>query len=413
MFHFRYSMPEWARRRLALAAGVALLACAFGALEPGSAAALGEQCSGANIVGKGAFLQSSAQSIWAGSSEEGFNGSTDSRACSGKQGSGGQPKVSYTALGSGYGLNAWGAFDSVFHDKGAKFIATEEPPAGPVEAEGTDLNRITHAIDSKVAVVPVTQTAIAIVAHPPALPAHAACTVSQISASELESAFSGRLTNWRQLKNVSDPKAGGDCDQAITRIVREEDSGTTYQLKHYLAQVDPEPLQCTGKSPKTWAQLQPSSGGEESPNRSWPRKADCQKGEGPVTVAATSGEGASGPLGFVAENPGTITYGGLPEAEAIAPSRIVDVNNGVEAASPSTKGKDANCGAAKYELPSGWESGVNVDWSGVYGSDPNIGKVECGRLSDLHPDLDPGRHQFLPRLRRERRRRRSGTTSTT
>jgi len=353
-----------------------LSVCTLGAVGVGSASAIGEQCSGASVTGKGAYLQSQIQGIWTDSSEEGFNGSGNPQACSGKQGSGGTPKVSYTAIGSGHGLNAWGAFDGVFHDKAARFIGTAEPPAGPAKEEGTQLNRMNAAIGSDVAVVPLTQTAIAIVANPPALPGHSPCVVGEVTAVEIESVFSGQLTNWRELADASDPEAGGDCDQAMTRVVREEDSGMTYQFKHYLDQVEGEPLECTGKSPQTWEQLQPSTGGEESPNRRWPRKADCQEGEGPVTVATTIEAGPWSPLKFVLFNPGTITYGGLPEVEGIAPKLILAVDNGIEAASPSTKENDANCAAAKYPLPEGFESGVNIDWSQVYGSNPTIGKFE-------------------------------------
>ncbi len=366
------------RRLLALAMTLAVTVCCVGVFAAGGAAALGEQCSGSNVTGKGSYLQSPIQGgVWAGSSEEGFNGDSNPNACSGKQGSGGTPKVTYIATGSGQGLNAWGAFDGVFHDKTARFIGTTEPPAGHAKEEGTQLNRMTSAIGSDVAVIPVTQTAIAIVANPPALPAHEACSVSEISAAEIGGVFSGRVTNWRQLEAASNRKAGGDCDQAITRIVREEDSGTTYQFKHYLDQVKPEALECTGKSPRTWDQLQASTGGEESPNRDWPRQADCQKGEGPVTTVATVGEGSFSPPKFVSVSPGTITYAGLPEARNVAAELILEVDNGVEAANPSTKENDANCAAAKYTLPEGAESGVNVDWSQVYGSDPEIGKVEA------------------------------------
>jgi len=360
-----------------LTSGLAASAFALVALWTGSAFALGEQCSGANVTGKGSHLQSNIQGgVWAGESEEGFNGDSHANACSGEQGSGGTPKVTYIATGSGQGLNAWGAYDGVFHDKTAKFIGTDEPPAGHAKEEGTQMSRIVNAIGSDVAVIPVTQTAIAIVANPPALPLHTPCSVSEISAAEIEGVFSGQLRNWRQLEAASNGKAGGDCDQAITRVVREEDSGTTYQFKHYLNQVKAEPVQCTGKSPRTWAQLQPSTGGEESPNRDWPRQASCQKGEGPMTTVATVGEGPTSAPKFVSANPGTITYAGLPEARNVAPEFILDVDNGIEAASPSTKENDANCGAAKYELPEGWESGVNVDWSQVYGSNPEIGKLE-------------------------------------
>jgi ABC-type phosphate transport system substrate-binding protein len=361
------------RRLLALAMTLALSTGGLGALAPGGAVALGEQCSGANAGGVGGFLQQGATFVW----KEDFNSDSHPLACNGSQGSGGAPNIFYSPQSSGGALNAWGAFDGVFHDKTAKFLAPDEPPAGPVKEEGTQLNRMTNAIGSDVAVIPVTQTAIAIVANPPSLPAHPPCVVSRITGAEVEGVFSGQLTNWRQLKAASNRKAGGDCDQAMTRVVREEDSGTTYQLKHYLDQVNSAPLECTGESPQTWSQLQPSAGGEASPNRNWPRSADCQEGEGPVTVVATSGEGAFLPLFFVAEHPGTITYSGLPEAEFAAPELILDVHNSVKAASPSTQENDANCAAATYELPSAWETGVNVDWSQVYGSNPKIGEVKA------------------------------------
>jgi ABC-type phosphate transport system substrate-binding protein len=337
----------------------------------GTAFGLGEQCSGENITGQGAFLQARAQSIWTLSETYGFNSSSHTLACNGSQGSGGKPKVSFTPFGSGFVLHGWGADDGIFHSKGAKFIATDEPPAGPVGEVGTQLNYMKKAIGSDVVVAPIAQTAIAIAANPPALPAHPGCSVEYVTAADLEKVFAGRLTNWRQLSTASDPKAGGDCDQAITRVVREETSGVTYQFKHYLHQVNPEPLECTGASKKTWAQLQ-SSREPAQANLVWPRKADCQKGEGPVTVAATVGEGSVGPLSFVKANPGTITYGDLPTAEEAAPKQIVPVHNGLEPVAPAAGENEANCSAAKYTLPSEWAAGVNVDWSQVYGSDPKV-----------------------------------------
>jgi len=200
--------------------------------------------------------------------------------------------------------------------------------------------------------------------------------VLRISPSQLEGVFSGRIKNWRRLSAASDHRAGGDCDQAITRIVRDESAGTTYQLKHYLSSVEPAPLACTGKSKRTWAQLQAPFGGETPPNAEWPSNADCQAGEGPVTtVAGPHSEGEFGPLQYVAEAPGTITYGSLPEARQWAPEQIVDVYNGVHYADPEIGKGEANCAAAKYTLPPEAAGGVDVDWSQVYGSNPKIGKV--------------------------------------
>jgi ABC-type phosphate transport system substrate-binding protein len=372
MMRFTITRPERGLCRLAaLAATACLMWVLGGTLEAESAAALGKQCSGASIAGQGAYLQSPAQSIWTGT---GFN-SSNALACNGSQGAKGHPKVSFTPLGSGVVLHGWGADDGIFHSKGkgGAFIASDEPPAGPVGETGTALNYMKKALGSDIVVAPVVQTAIAIAAHPPSLPAHTACSVEYITAADLEGVFAGSITNWRQLSTASDSEAGGNCDQAITRVVRSEASGVTYQFKHYLDQVNPEPLPCTGESPKDWAQLQSSREPAEL-NLIWPRKADCQEGEGPVTVVAAPGEGSAGPLSFVKSNPGTITYADLPTAKEVASEQIIGVHNGSEPVSPSASESEANCSGASYTLPGEWSSGVNVDWSQVYGSDPEIGK---------------------------------------
>jgi ABC-type phosphate transport system substrate-binding protein len=368
------------RRLSAYAACAALIAIACGAMNVTSAAALGEQCSGTKATGLGAFLQARAQTVWDSGGKVGFNSSSDPLACSGSQGSGGTPGVSFVSAGSPAALRAWGAEDGVMHEKEfgfpVRFLASDIAPAGPVGEAGTMLAKMKVALESDVAVVPVTQTAVAIAAHPPALPAHAPCTVPRITANQLQRVFSGEIANWRQIATASDPSLGGDCDQAITRIVRDESAGTSYQLKHFLDQVNPSPLPCTGKEKRTWAELQAPFGGESPPNVEWPSNAGCLAGEGHVTTVSGSGaEGEFGPLHYVAEAAGTITYGSLPEARLWAPKQIINVNNGVKYSSPETGEGAANCGAAKYTRPAGWESGVDVDWSQVYGSDPLIGKV--------------------------------------
>jgi len=367
------------RRGTSIACAV-FLVFAFGALHAAGASAIGEQCSGSKARGLGAFLQTRAQERWVSTDELGFNGSSSPLACSGSQGSGGTPQVSYVPLSSAAALRHWGAEDGGLHTAGlgflANFIGTDIAPSGPVGEEGTMLSNMKAALGSDVVVVPVTQTAIAIAAHPPALPAHPVCIVPRITAAQLQKVFSGEVKNWRQLGAASDSTLGGDCDQAITRIVRDESAGTTYQFKHYLNSVNSSGLPCTGKSQRTWAQLQAPFGGESPPNIEWPRNADCQEGEGPVTtVAGPIAEGELGPLSFVAENPGTITYGSLPEAQQWAPKQIINVYNGVKFAGPENGEGGASCGAAKYARPVGWEGGVNLDWSQVYGSDPSIGEV--------------------------------------
>jgi len=369
-----------AQRRGAMFACVLALLAALGAVLAPGASALGEQCSGSNVKGLGAFLQTQAHERWSSEGEQGFNGSPSILACSGSQGSGGTPEASYVPVGSPAALHAWGADDGVFHagEFGGPyhFLGTDIAPSGPVGEEKTMLANMKAALGSDVAVLPVAQTAIAIAAHPPRMPAHPACTVPKLTGIQVEKIFSGEIRNWRQLSFASDRTVGGDCDQSITRIVRGESAGTTYQFKHYLNQVNPLPLECTGKEKLTWAQLKEPFGGETPPNVEWPRNAACQEEEGPVTtVSGEVGEGEIGPLSFVAENPGTITYGSLPEAKRLAPKQIVDVHNGATYADPEAAEGSANCAAVEYTLPAEWEAGVNVDWSQVYGSNPSIGKT--------------------------------------
>ena len=366
-------------RRCALFACALALLGAVAAISASGASALGPQCSGSNAQGLGAWLQIQAQQRWSSKSEQGFNGSKHSLACSGSQGSGGTPSVNYTPLGSAGALRTWGAEDGILHtgefEGTYHFLGTDIAPSGPVGEAGSMLANMKKALGSDVAVVPVTQTSIAIAAHPPALPAHTPCSVPKITPTQLQKVFSGEIKNWRQIGTASDSSIGGDCDQAITRIVREESAGTTYQFKHFLNSVNGAPLACTGKEKRTWAQLQAPFGVESSPNVQWPRNSDCQPGEGKVTTVSPGlGEGEAGALIYVAENAGTITYGSLPGAQQWSPGQIIDVFNGIKYADPATAENGANCAGAKYTRPAGWESGVNVDWSGVYGSDPNVGE---------------------------------------
>lgn len=378
MSRWRRKGSAHAGRRAALVIAVALAFAAFGILSASSAAALGEQCSGKKSRGLGALLQTQAQQRWSSKGELGFNGSANPLACSGSQGSGGTPEVNYTSVASAAALHHWGADDGVPHfgEMAIDHLGTDIAPSGPVGEEGTMLANMKAALGSDVVVVPVTQTAIAIVANPPALPAHPACTVPRINAAQLQKVFSGELKNWRQLGAASDSTLGGDCDQAITRIVREESTGTSYQFKHYLNSVNPAPLACSGEAKRTWAQLQAPFGGETAPNAEWPRNSECGEGEGPVTTVAGPGGKKGGPnLSYVASTPGTITFGALPEAQQQSPKQIIDVHNGEKPADPANKAGGANCGAAKYTVPAGAKTGLDVDWSQVYGSNPTIGET--------------------------------------
>lgn len=90
----------------ACVAAAFLLSAALGA---GTAVAA-EQCSGANIHGEGSSLQKIAQQLWDHESTlagKSFSLSIAESACSGTQGSGATPTVTYTPSGSAVGLEVW------------------------------------------------------------------------------------------------------------------------------------------------------------------------------------------------------------------------------------------------------------------------------------------------------------------
>ena len=73
----------------------------------GASAALGTQCSGANITGQGANVLKNAHTVW----DAEFNLSKSKVACAGlkKQGNLAKPTVAYTTSSAAVGLESWGA----------------------------------------------------------------------------------------------------------------------------------------------------------------------------------------------------------------------------------------------------------------------------------------------------------------
>src|SRR5262249_30361762 len=113
---------------------------------------------------------------------------------------------------------------------------------------------------SPILVIPVAQTAIGVAVNPPAN-----CDVKQLTNKQLESIFRGNVTKWGQI----DTAVGTGCaGQPITRVVRFDSSGTTYQFKNYLSTINKEALKCTEPS-STWEQLR-AIGANGKPNITWP-----------------------------------------------------------------------------------------------------------------------------------------------
>jgi ABC-type phosphate transport system substrate-binding protein len=326
---------------------------------------VGTVCKGGSIVGEGSTLQAIAQqNVWA----PGFA----SEYCGFEH-----PTVTYEAAGSGVGLNEWNASGSRGSINTAKaFIGTDDAPtAAQIE------NMRVVAKEANVAVIPVAQTAIAVIARPPT-----GCTVGKITNPDLEKVFRGTFTTWSQIST-----AEGSCGGPITRVVRADGSGTTYQFKNYLSLANPSSLPCVAK---TWKELGPITNTVTGkPNVLWPESCT---GTTLSSIVRPVGAGGAEEVKAVNATAGSIGYAALPDAEANHAAAILNLgNNGQKAAESATYASPvgapgtANCNAAVYQVPAeGLKvgTGLNVDWSKSFGANASIGGTAyplCALTYDL------------------------------
>lgn len=340
--------------RATLVAGAALGAMMVAGVGASSASAA-VACNGGNIIGEGSSLQKIAQqNVWIPA----FEGEVCNQ--------GTFPQIEYKPEGSGAGLKAWGASGGAI-DRTRAFIGTDDAPTAAQIA-----NIKAAAGGGNVLVIPTAQTALAVIAHPPA-----GCSIENITNKELEKAFRGIVLNWSELENAS-----GSCASPLTRVVRFDGSGTTFQFKNYLNLVNTASLPCIEK---TWKQLEPIENSETgAPNTSWPES--CKKTLSALVKPEKKGGGEV--VKKVAATEGSIGYAALPDAETGTVQVLNLQNNGVAGsietatyASPQIPGKEAlkgtaNCAGTKYVVPEEARlagTGLDVDWSSVFGALPAIG----------------------------------------
>jgi ABC-type phosphate transport system substrate-binding protein len=344
--------------RAALLAGATVAALGLGGLgATGASAAL--NCTGSNITGQGASLQKVAQqNVW----NPGFNAVG---VCPGG------PTITYNSTGSGGGLKEWN-HDGLKGNINTKlaWISTDDPPSAAQIA-----NVESVAGGAKLAVFPITQTAIAIAANLPA-----GCSFAEetgITNIELQRVFRGNLKTWSALSTTE-----GTCNSPITRVVRKDSSGTTYQFKNYLARMNSSALDCVGG--QTWLQLREINGPEPTPNQTWPE--DC--GSINLTDLVKPASNGNGPVvNKVDEIDGSIAYSGIADIHANADLGTIVVplqNNGKVSAFEATfaapeTGTVANCSNTPYYIPAGARPGAvgtDVDWTSTFGAYPNIGSTD-------------------------------------
>ncbi len=210
--------------------------------------------------------------------------------------------------------------------------------------------------------VPVAQAAIAMIVH---YPTNCKLKENHIENSDLQAIWLNKITLWSEISTHE----GTECNTLITRIVRKDGSGTTYQFKHYLFEIYNGIL--PGSGGRTWKDLQP----ETEPNREWPNEASDWK--------RSTNNGGGGEVEEVEKISGSIGYANLSDARKgfAGGVRWLAVKNeaigkfkfpGTTAGEPAVGTSEANCKGTNYtNKPT--TVGPDDDWSEVYGGHPNNG----------------------------------------
>ncbi|WP_210492495.1 hypothetical protein [Patulibacter sp. SYSU D01012] len=359
--------------------GLRLGAAAVGALGalavlPGGAnaafdAAHAAQCqNAASLNGAGASFQNTAQNAWgasivggAAAPQAGFGyASLANGGCTAFR-IGGTRTITYTGSGSGAGRRAFGASttagqagvrDTTIHYGGADEAPSAQELAaannGPDGQAGT-------ADDASLLTIPVAQSAIAIAVKLP--DGCTAPTGRTITKALLERAFGGDVTadQWGEIL----PSISSDCAaKPVTRVVRNDSSGTTFQLKQFLQVVNP------GRQPTAW---------KDTANQAWPNDG------GATAVVRGQANGAGSQLDALsARTDGGIAYADLATARgkgygATDATRFwLDVQvDGSNFQSPALQGAPgANCRNVTYKDPStnALPASAKASWFNVTGA---------------------------------------------
>ncbi len=284
------------------AAAVAALAAPGGA---SASFAIG-QCEGGAIHGKGSSAQKLLQiEVW----NKKFNTSANPLACDGPPFKGSaEPKVSYTSTGSGVGLESWGvetkAGGEIRFGKENAFIGSE---IAPNKTQSEEITK--HGAAGTLLTIPVAQPAVAILIHLPA-----GCTSVEagpvpgrlaLKDSVVEKVFEGADVEWSKVLNKAKLKGTPECEKLgkkthITRVVREDGSGTTDAFMKYLGVIDKKEI--VGEPGVFWKTL-----AEPTNNTVWPHQG---------TDEVKRGNGGGGVVTKVEETAGSIGYANVADARS-------------------------------------------------------------------------------------------------
>jgi ABC-type phosphate transport system substrate-binding protein len=363
---------------------------AVGGATAGSALAGPPSCvagPGVTLQAEGSTLQRVAQEKWT-AAYNAFCGPT-------------KVNFKYTGTGSGAALTAF-AFNGSTLNKNEAFVGSDEAPNAAQIKNAKEIAGVPPVI------VPVAQTTIAIIAHAPA-----ACALPSgqgLTYADLSKLFAGTITKWSQVSTIGTNKPGCEAKEGeeetaspgsakITREVRSDGSGTSYQFKNYLSAIEgatlggvapgkirlnpgvEPPVECGARN---WAEIRENKNSPKTgePNITWP-ESDCNSG---VTKVVKNNGGGGVASGVVATQ-NSIGYAALPDAEgglkkateeSIAGVSLLTLQNGENTKTKTltygsaVSGTGANCASHTYSLPEKTAEGVEVNWSTTFGANPTI-----------------------------------------
>jgi ABC-type phosphate transport system substrate-binding protein len=283
-----------------------------------------DKCQGTAISGRGASFQNTAQTNWISEFQNNFCADV-----------GTFPSITYTGSGSGSGLQVMGrrsgacpcppgnADGSQSRNQPERYAASDDPPPPSVVA---DINKGTDTVgdEGQIHVIPVAVGSTTISVNwpdncdralldntsetdPAAANASPFDDRVRFTRSEIEHIMAGDagFTNWKDV--FPELASDADCNKAIMRVVRFDDSGTTFSLKDYLDGIN------TGRGWKT-TYITPDT--RTWPNASVGPRADCGGANGPqganLTSACSNGNGAL--LDKLKLTDGSIGYGDIATA---------------------------------------------------------------------------------------------------
>lgn len=335
------SAPRWGVR--ARVAGLLALAttalAAFGPVSPADAAFTTGKCAGPNIIGRGGSFARDAQTV--------FNFNFKNLYCAGTSGAG-TINVTYEPLGSGAGVKAM-----EIRTDTPRFGGSDDPPtpsevalmnSGGVEEGGKVVADKVTTNDGKVHAFPIAVGSVVAMVNFPdgcnpellkdeyrtvskaeieATPAKKALLRIRIPKTKFEKIWAGEENaKWSE---AFPELVGAACEVGITRVVRFDQSGTTFAFKDYLNTINEARGWKTTYSTvaplltRAWPNAEFGAGGQCGATEAPGKQADNIDH---LTTACANGNGEL--VKKLAATDGSIGYSDLATARNASPSLAID-----------------------------------------------------------------------------------------